>query len=143
MPKFKSLRLTLSLYKDFIIHHNTLLFIRCLNVFKFTWVYQNTVFVLSMSQLYLCEISKFKISSIVVNFNPDLLGLIHQRYIKIFHVQTKLKIRSYYSRYLCIEENRWKLPWISVEAITRLKSLSVLKLAEEPQGISRNFKEPG
>ena len=63
-------------------------------LFSFYWGYFNNV--VSMSQLYLCEISKFKISSIVVNFNPDLLGLIHQRYIKIFHVQTSMQYTQTY-----------------------------------------------
>ena len=45
---------------------------------------------------YLCKISKVKIFSIVVDFYYNLLGLIHQRYIDIFHVQTSIQCTQIY-----------------------------------------------
>ena len=69
-----------------------------LNLPKYTKILFSFYFnnVVSISQLYLCKIKKIKIFSIVVDFYYNLLGLIHQRYIKIFHVQTSMQYTQIY-----------------------------------------------
>ena len=49
-----------------------------------------------ITRLHLCKVSKMKIFSIVVDFYFNLLGLIHQRYIDIFHVQTSIQCTQIY-----------------------------------------------